>query len=122
VHPDGSGKVLANQQELRPVLAALCVALVGRGRTEGDGETDDETEHGEQQVADLELVDEFTDACDEGRPEGDDDQGKNHLGQHGAVHAHEDGPFGVLGHVTGANLVPSAIGGRCRGKCRGRTK
>lgn len=104
VHPNGSGEVLTNQLQLRPVLATLGVTLVGRRGSERDGETDNETKHGEQQVADLELVNKLGDAGDERRPQGYDGQWKDHLGKHGTVHAQEEGPLGMFGHVARANL------------------
>lgn len=56
VDPDGTDQVLANELNLTPVLPAFHVALVCRACAEGDGETDDETKDGEQQVADVEWL------------------------------------------------------------------
>ena len=56
VDPDGTGQVLTNKLDLTPVLPAFHVALVCRACAEGDGETDDETKDGEQQVADVEWL------------------------------------------------------------------
>lgn len=104
VDPDGSGEVLANQLQLTPVLPALHVTFVGRACAERYGETDDETKHGEQQVADIERSNKCRNASDRSRPTSDDEQRDDHLGQHGTVHTHEEGPFRMFGHVAGTNL------------------
>jgi hypothetical protein len=44
VNPNQASKVLRCETELRPVLAAFVVALVGGGAAEGKSETDNETE------------------------------------------------------------------------------
>lgn len=93
VDPDGAGQVLANKLYLTPVLPALHVALIGGAGAERDSKTDDETENGEQQVADIQRVNEFRDASDQGRPKANDDEGNEHFWQNGAVHTHKERPL-----------------------------
>jgi hypothetical protein len=104
VNPDGARQILGDEDHLTPVFPALCVSLIGGASTERDGETDDETQDGKQEGADCQWVYELRDTGDERRPESDNSQGKDHLGKDGAVHAHEERPFRVFGHVTRANL------------------
>jgi hypothetical protein len=54
-------------------------------------------------------MEEFGNAGNEGGPEGDNSQWKNHLGEDGAVHAHEEGPFRVLGHVARTSEVVLSV-------------
>jgi hypothetical protein len=53
VDPDEAGEVLGREGQLRPVLAAVVVALVCRGAAEAESETDDEAENGEQELVDT---------------------------------------------------------------------
>jgi hypothetical protein len=107
VDPDGACQVLTDKNHLTPVFSALCVPLVGGASTEGNGKTDNETENGEQEGADCQRIYEFWDTGNECRPESDDCQGKYHFGKDRAVHAHEERPLGMLGHVTRADLYRS---------------
>ena len=56
-------------------------------------------------ITDLERVHVLGETGDKGGPERHNGQRQDHLGEHRAVHPQEEGPFGVLGHVTGSNLV-----------------
>ena len=47
VNPDKARKVLRCEGQLRPILAAVIVALVGSRAAEAEGETDNKTENGE---------------------------------------------------------------------------
>lgn len=53
VDPDEAGEVLGREGQLRPVLAAVVVALVGCGAAEAERETDDEAEDGEEELVDA---------------------------------------------------------------------
>lgn len=54
--PNQARKVLRDKGQLRPVLAALVVALVGSGRAEAQCQTDDETEDSEKQLVDADYL------------------------------------------------------------------
>jgi len=69
VVPNGPCQVLANKDQLTPVLSALGVTLVCGACSERNGKTNDETKNGQKKSADFELKYEFRDACDESRPE-----------------------------------------------------
>ena len=77
--PDGAGQVLADELQLTPVFPAFCVSLIGRARAERDCETDDKTEDGQQQVADIQSPYELRDHSNRRGPEGNNDQGDDHL-------------------------------------------
>jgi hypothetical protein len=53
VNPDGACQILGDKDHLTPVFSTLGVSLVGGTSAEGDGETDDETQNGEQESADC---------------------------------------------------------------------
>jgi hypothetical protein len=55
VDPDQAREVLRHEGELRPVLAALAVALVGCRGAETERETNDETEDCEEELIDADL-------------------------------------------------------------------
>lgn len=55
VDPDKSSKILGRQCELCPVFAAVVVALVGRGASEAQCETDDEPKNGKQELVDADC-------------------------------------------------------------------
>lgn len=109
MHPDDPAETLRRKDKLGPVLAAVVVALVGRGGAEGETQGHDETHDGEEEVGDAQVVHELGDAGYEGGPDADPDEGEDHLGEDGAVHAHEGGPFGVFAHVAGAGLCVSLV-------------
>jgi hypothetical protein len=56
VDPDKAGQVLRCESELSPVFATVVIALVGRGASEAQCETDDETEDGKQELVDTDWV------------------------------------------------------------------
>ena len=96
VHPDEPGQVPGGLDELGPVFAAFDVALVGARGAEGDAQTDDETEHGEQEIGYHERVPELAYTCDDGGPDGDEEQGDDHSRRDAAFHPEEIGPFTVV--------------------------
>lgn len=51
--PDEASKILRCKLKLSPVFAAVVVALVGRGTSEAQCETDDETKNGKQELIDT---------------------------------------------------------------------
>jgi hypothetical protein len=53
VDPDETGKILGRKSKLCPVFATIIVALVGRGASEAQGKTDDETKDGKQELVDA---------------------------------------------------------------------
>ena len=55
VNPDETGEMLRHKAELGPVFTSLVVALVGGGRAEAESETDDETEHCEEELVDSDF-------------------------------------------------------------------
>ena len=69
VVPDCPCQVLANKDQLTPVLTALGVTLVCGACSERNSKTNNETKNSQKKSADFEFKDEFRDACDEGRPE-----------------------------------------------------
>ena len=101
VDPDVAGQVAGGLDELGPVLAAFDVAFVGAGGAEGDAEADDEAQDGEEKVRHDERVPELRDACDDGGPDGDEDEGDDHPGCDAASHAEEVGHFAMLFNVEG---------------------
>ena len=117
VNPNSAGQVLADELKLTPILPAFCVSLVGGASTERNRKTDNETKNCEQQVADVQLVHKFRDTSNRSRPKANNNQGNEHLWQDGTVHAHEEGPFRVLGHIARTNLFSSANLHLLTGKC-----
>ena len=53
MYPDAAGEVAGLHGECGPCFAAVGVTLVGGCAAEGEGETDDETEDGEEEGIDL---------------------------------------------------------------------
>ena len=53
VDPDKASKILGRQCELCPVFSAVVVALIGRGASEAQCETDDEPKNGKQELVDT---------------------------------------------------------------------
>lgn len=102
--PNRACHVLAHEDQLTPVFPSLGVALISGAGTERNGQTDNETKNRKQESADSKWVDEFRDTRDERGPYSDDGQRQDHLRKDGAVHPHEERPFGVLGHVARTNL------------------
>ena len=105
VVPDGPGQVLADEDQLTPVLPAFSVALVGSAGAERNGKTDDETKDSEQKSVDSESVHVLTKKGNDCRPDRYNDEREDHLRQDGAVHPHKVRQFGVLGHVARTSLV-----------------
>jgi hypothetical protein len=55
VNPNQAREVLRCETELRPVLAAFVVALVGGGAAEGESKTDYETEDCKEELVDTDC-------------------------------------------------------------------
>lgn len=107
VNPDCPCQVLADEDELTPVLATFGVALIGRACPERNGQTNDETKDGEKQIADNEGIDELRNAGDCSSPDSNNDDWQDHLGKDGTMHSHKIWPFAVFGHVTRSDLSTS---------------
>jgi hypothetical protein len=56
VNPDKARKVLRCEGQLRPVFAAVIVALIGSGAAEAQSKTDNKTENGEQKLVDTDWL------------------------------------------------------------------
>nr|POE65601.1 hypothetical protein CFP56_58707 [Quercus suber] len=109
--PDDSSQVTRGEDELRPILATFGVTFVGGGRAEGERQTDDETGDGKQDIADAEGIDELADALDHGRPQRQEQQGEQHLGQDAAMHPEEEWPFRMPGYVARTGEIVLQIDG-----------
>ena len=55
VNPDQTREILRCKRELRPILPAFVVALVGCRGAEAESETDNETEDGEKELVDADC-------------------------------------------------------------------
>jgi hypothetical protein len=63
VDPDEASQILGGESELCPVFAAVIVALVGRGASEAQCETDDETKNGKEELVDADWKRSIHVAC-----------------------------------------------------------
>lgn len=55
VHPDETCEMLGYEGKLGPVFTSLIVALIGGGGAKAESETDDETEHCEEELVDSDF-------------------------------------------------------------------
>jgi hypothetical protein len=63
VDPDEASQILGGESELCPVFAAVIVALIGRGASEAQCETDDETKNGKEELVDADWKRSIHVAC-----------------------------------------------------------
>ena len=107
MNPDVAGQVARGLDELSPVFATFDVAFVRTGGTEGDAQTDDETENGEENVGYVELILEMRHAGDDGGPDGDEEQGNDHARCDAAFDLEKIGQSAVFLQVArlGSELV-----------------
>lgn len=105
MNPNVAGQVARCLDQLSPVFPAIDITLIRTGRAEGNAETDNETQDGEEDIRNYELILVLADAGNKGGPATNKSQRNKHPRRDAALKAQEVGQLGVFIRIARAGEV-----------------